>query len=50
MVVTLDEPTPIYGGTVAAPCFSSVMEFALQHLRVAPSEVKVNTKDMVVKK
>ncbi len=47
MVVTLDEPTPIYGGVVAAPCFSQVMEFALQHLRVAPSENKVNTKDLV---
>jgi cell division protein FtsI (penicillin-binding protein 3) len=47
MVVTLDEPTPIYGGVVAAPCFSLVMEFALQHLRVAPSEVKVSTKDAV---
>ena len=49
MVVTLDEPIPIYGGVVAAPCFSQVMEFALQHLRVAPSENKVNTKDLVTK-
>lgn len=47
MVVTLDEPATIYGGIAAAPCFSSVMEFALQHLRVPPSQVKVNTREMV---
>ncbi len=47
MVITLDEPTPIYGGLVAAPCFSTVMEFALQHLQVPPSIRKVNTRDLV---
>ena len=47
MVVTLDEPATIYGGIAAAPCFSTVMEFALQHLRVPPSEVKVNTREQV---
>lgn len=47
MVVTLDEPAVIYGGVAAAPCFSRVMEFALQHLRVPPSEVKVNTREAV---
>lgn len=47
MVVTLDEPTPIYGGVVAAPCFSQVMEFALQRLQVPPSRNKINTRDVV---
>jgi cell division protein FtsI (penicillin-binding protein 3) len=48
VVITLDEPTPIYGGHTAAPCFSRVMEFALQHLNETPSLEKVNTKDQVV--
>ncbi|HEY1989316.1 MAG TPA: penicillin-binding protein 2 [Acidimicrobiales bacterium] len=30
-VVVLDRPTPIYGGAVAAPVFSTIMEYALQH-------------------
>ena len=30
-VVVLDHPTPIYGGAVAAPVFSTIMEYALQH-------------------
>jgi len=47
-VITLDEPTPIYGGHTAAPCFSRVMEFALQHLNVTPSLQRTNTKDQVV--
>ncbi|MDY6793665.1 MAG: penicillin-binding protein 2 [Actinomycetota bacterium] len=47
-VITLDEPSPIYGGVVAAPCFAEVMEFALQHLRVTPSLDKENTLDQVV--
>jgi cell division protein FtsI (penicillin-binding protein 3) len=49
-VITLDEPATVYGGLAAAPCFSSVMEFALQHLQVNPSLEKVNTKDKVVTK
>jgi cell division protein FtsI/penicillin-binding protein 2 len=48
IVITLDEPTPIYGGYTAAPCFSRVMEFALQHLNVTPSLERENTKDQVV--
>ena len=32
--VMVDEPTPIYGGTVAAPVFSEVMEASLLALRV----------------
>ncbi|MDD3719697.1 MAG: penicillin-binding protein 2 [Actinomycetota bacterium] len=47
-VITLDEPDTMYGGLVAAPCFSRVMEFSLQHLQVVPSLEKVNTKDKVV--
>lgn len=48
-VITLDEPTSIYyGGLAAAPCFSQVMEFALQHLQVTPSIDHVNTREKVV--
>lgn len=37
VAVMVDEPTPIYGGLVAAPAFSEVMRFALSHRRVAPN-------------
>jgi cell division protein FtsI (penicillin-binding protein 3) len=38
IVVTLDEPTRgIYGGTVAAPAFSRVAQFAVTHLKVPPT-------------
>ncbi len=47
-VITLDEPGTVYGGLAAAPRYSQVMEFALQHLQVTPSVDKVNTKDKVV--
>ena len=30
-VVVLDRPTPIYGGAVAAPVFSTIMAYALHH-------------------
>jgi hypothetical protein len=30
-VVVLDHPTPIYGGAVAAPVFSTIMGYALHH-------------------
>ncbi len=30
-IVVLDHPTPIYGGTVAAPVFSQIMSYALHH-------------------
>lgn len=37
MVVVIDDPKPLYyGGTVAAPVFSEVMEAALAHLGYAP--------------
>jgi cell division protein FtsI/penicillin-binding protein 2 len=36
--VMVDDPQgQIYGGTVAAPAFGRIMEFALQYLRVPPS-------------
>ena len=34
MIVVLDRPTPIFGGTVAAPVFSVIMQYALQHYGV----------------
>jgi len=37
MAVVLDSPSTIYGGEVAAPVFSQVMEFALRHLEIPPS-------------
>ena len=35
-VVVLDEPTPIYGGQVAAPVFSRIMQYALRLDRIPP--------------
>lgn len=35
-IVILDEPTPIYGGIVAAPVFAEVAGYALRQLRVPP--------------
>jgi cell division protein FtsI (penicillin-binding protein 3) len=29
VIVVLDRPTPIFGGTVAAPVFSQIMSYAL---------------------
>ncbi len=48
-VITLDDPSPIYGGLTAAPCFAGIMEFALLRLGVPLSLNKINTKDMVGK-
>ncbi|HUR77226.1 MAG TPA: penicillin-binding protein 2 [Acidimicrobiales bacterium] len=36
-LVMLDEPTPIYGGIVAAPVFSDLARAVLRELRVPPS-------------
>ncbi len=33
-IVVLNHPTPIYGGSVAAPVFSVIMQYALQHYGV----------------
>ena len=42
-IVVLDQPTPIYGGTVAAPVFSQIMSYALHRYGIpttpgAPSQ------------
>jgi membrane peptidoglycan carboxypeptidase len=36
-IVVLDQPQPIYGGTVAAPVFSEVMQYALHRYDIATS-------------
>lgn len=38
VAVMVDEPTPIWGGVVAAPVFSQVMEAALISRRIAPDQ------------
>ena len=35
-IVILDEPTPIYGGLVAAPVFAEVMRYGLRQFRIPP--------------
>lgn len=35
-IVVLDQPTPIYGGSVAAPVFAQVGRYALRHFDVPP--------------
>jgi cell division protein FtsI (penicillin-binding protein 3) len=35
-LVVLDEPTPIYGGLVAAPVFAQIARYALREFRVPP--------------
>jgi cell division protein FtsI (penicillin-binding protein 3) len=37
VIVVLDNPSPIWGGSTAAPTFRTIMEFALRHLGVAPT-------------
>jgi cell division protein FtsI (penicillin-binding protein 3) len=37
IIVTLDEPKPIWGGSTAAPTFSAISTAALRYLGVAPS-------------
>jgi cell division protein FtsI (penicillin-binding protein 3) len=37
VLVTFDEPDPIWGGLTAAPTFQKIMEFGLRHLAVPPS-------------
>ncbi|HVF52802.1 MAG TPA: penicillin-binding protein 2 [Actinomycetota bacterium] len=38
VLVVLDEPTPIWGGSTAAPTFKLITEFTLRHLGIAPTE------------
>ncbi len=42
-IVVLNRPTPIFGGTVAAPVFSKVMSYALQRYGVPPSSGQAST-------
>ena len=37
VIVVLDDPSPIWGGSTAAPTFKTIMEFALRHFGVAPN-------------
>ena len=36
-IVVLNQPTPIYGGTVAAPVFSQIMQYALHRYQIPTS-------------
>ena len=38
-IVILDEPTPIFGGIVAAPVFAQVARYALREFRIPPPDV-----------
>ena len=37
VIVILDDPSPIWGGSTAAPTFQLITEYALRHLGIAPS-------------
>lgn len=37
VIVTLDDPSPIWGGSTAAPTFKTITQFALRHLSVSPT-------------
>lgn len=37
VIVILDDPQPIWGGSTAAPTFETIMEFTLRHLGASPS-------------
>jgi cell division protein FtsI (penicillin-binding protein 3) len=39
-MIILDEPTPIFGGLVAAPRFAQIAEYALRELRIPPPAVE----------
>lgn len=39
-IVMLDEPTPIYGGLVAAPVFADITRYSLRQFRVPPPAVR----------
>lgn len=42
-MVMLDEPTPIYGGLVAAPVFAEVVRYGLRQFRIPPPPASVPT-------
>jgi cell division protein FtsI/penicillin-binding protein 2 len=37
VIVVLDEPSPIWGGSTAAPTFKTITQFALRHVGVSPT-------------
>jgi len=44
IIVTIDEPTrAIYGGTVAAPTFSRIAQFCVEHLKIPPGTPVTDT-------
>ncbi len=44
IVVTVDEPSgSIYGGTVAAPAFSRIASFCVEHLKIPPGDAVTGT-------
>ncbi|MBW3657255.1 MAG: penicillin-binding protein 2 [Actinobacteria bacterium] len=45
VAVMVDEPYPIWGGVVAAPVFQEVLEFALKHRKVPPTEPNASLAD-----
>ncbi len=42
-IVVLEHPTPIYGGAVAAPVFSTIMAYALHHYGIPTTEAATAT-------
>jgi membrane peptidoglycan carboxypeptidase len=40
-LVVLDQPTPIYGGLVAAPVFADLARYALRELKIPPPDVSL---------
>jgi cell division protein FtsI (penicillin-binding protein 3) len=38
-IVILDEPTPIFGGLVAAPVFAQIAQYGLREFRIPPPDV-----------
>lgn len=47
-IVELNQPTPIYGGSVAAPVFSQIMTYALQRYGIEPNGEIVGAAPKVV--
>jgi len=40
-IVMLDEPTPIFGGLVAAPVFAEISRYGLRQFRIPPPQVEL---------
>jgi cell division protein FtsI/penicillin-binding protein 2 len=47
VLVVLDNPSPIWGGSTAAPTFKTITEFALRHLGVAPTANAARTAEEI---